>query len=344
MRPEHWLYTIPLRLRSLFRWAQADQELDDELRDHLDRKTEEYVAQGMAPEEARRRARLELGGVEKVKEECRDARRVTWTQDLSQDIRYGLRMLAKNPGFTAIAVLTLALGIGANTAIFSVVDSVLLRPASYAKPSELVDINEVGPETAAGAINEVSPGDFIEWQKQAQAFQGIAAYQRWEFHALTGTGEPDEVWAVPVTTNLFSILGVNTIRGRTFAENETQAVVLSYQYWESHFSSDPNIIGKALALDGKSYTVLGVAPADFEFPRANTQIWVPLTFSAAESADHAHRTLSVIARLKSGVTLRQAQAGNGYRVTSPGRAVSEDERWLERSGRSLQRPGGGSSP
>ena len=308
MRPKHWLFTIPLRLRSLFRWAQANQELDDELRDHLARKTEEYIGRGMAPEEARRWARLDLGGMEKVKEECREARRVTWTQDLSQDIRYGLRMLVKNPGFTAIAVLTLALGIGANTAIFSVVDSVLLRPASYAKPSELVDINEVGPETAAGAINEVSPGDFIEWQKQAQAFQGMAAYQRWEFHVLTGSGEPDEVWAVPVTTNLFSVLGVNTIRGRTFAENETQAVVLSYQYWESHFSSDPNVIGKALALDGKSYTVLGVAPADFEFPRANTQIWIPLTFSAAESADHVHRRLSVIARLKSGVTLRQAQA------------------------------------
>src|SRR5437667_1121589 len=134
MRSEHWLYTIPLRLRSLFRWAQADQELDDELRDHLERATQEYVAKGMIQEEAHRRARLDLDGIEQTKEKCRDARRVSWIENFVQDLHFGLRILRKSPGFTTVVILTLALGIGANTAIFQLVDSVRLRSMPVPNP------------------------------------------------------------------------------------------------------------------------------------------------------------------------------------------------------------------
>ena len=235
-------------------------------------------------------------------------RRLNFADTSLQDLRYGVRQMRRSPGFTAIAVLTMAVGIGATTAIFSVVDAVLLRPSPYEKPAELVEIGENGPQTPAGSINEVSPGDFTDWQQQAPAFQGIAAYQRMEFHALTGGGEPDEVWASGVTPNLFRVLGINAIRGRTFASGETDAVILSHQYWTSHFSSDPAIVGTPIALDGKTYTVIGVAPANFEFPAANTQMWTPLTFSPADRADHQDRKLGAIARLRPGVTLQQAQA------------------------------------
>src|SRR5437763_6170498 len=146
MRPVHWLYTIPLRLRSLFHRRQADQELDDELRDHLERKTEEYAAQGMTQGEAHRRARLDLGGIEQTKEKCRDARRANWIQDFVHDLRFGLRMLRKAQGFTAVAVITLALGISANTTIFSTVNAFFLRKPPIHDPDRVVIVSSVSPD------------------------------------------------------------------------------------------------------------------------------------------------------------------------------------------------------
>jgi putative ABC transport system permease protein len=198
-------------------------------------------------------------------------------ETLGLDLRYALRQLRKSPGFTSVAVITLALGIGATTAIFSLVDTVLLHSSPYARPAELVAITEKDSTTAPGEINEVSAGDLTDWQEQAPVFAGVAAYQPWEFHALTGGGrDPDEVWASPVTPNLFQVLGINAFLGRTFTPNETQSVIVSHQYWRSHFASDPRLLGKPVSLDGKLYRVIGIAPADFEFPAANAQMWTPV--------------------------------------------------------------------
>src|SRR6266699_4689169 len=176
MRPEHWLFTIPLRLRSLFHWAEADQELDVELRDHLERKTEEYVAQGMTPEEAHRRARLDLGGIEQTKEKCRDARSVSWIEDFVQDLHFGLRVLRKSTGFTAVAVLTLALGIGANTAVFSVVNGVLIRPLPFPASDRLVMIHTIRQhEGRTDRFESVVDPDFKEWTEQNHVFDHMAA-------------------------------------------------------------------------------------------------------------------------------------------------------------------------
>src|ERR1700747_3617889 len=277
MRPKHWLYTIPLRLRSLFRWTEADQQLDEELRDHLERKTEEYVAKGMTQEEAHRRARLDLDGIEQTKENCRDGRRVNWIQDLIQDLCVGLRMLRKNPGFTTVAVMTLALGIGANTAIFSVVNGMLLRPLPYKDSDRLVQL--IGHDQKRGVdFDWVSFPNFHDWAEQSKAFQYMTAYK---FHAfnLTNVNQAEMLFGVKASANLLPMLGAEPILGRNFRSDEDQPgrdheVILSYDTWKQTFGADPQLIGKTLTLNDEPYTVIGVMPAKFNFPPR-----VPITSS-----------------------------------------------------------------
>jgi putative ABC transport system permease protein len=324
MRPEHWLFTIPLRLRSLFRWPQADLELDEELRDHLERKTEEYVAKGMALEEARRRARLDLGGIEKCKEECRDARRVDWIQDLIQDLRFALRTFRKSPGFPSVAVLTLALGLAANTAIFSVINGVLLQPLEYPNPSQLAAIELFVPKLAQKfPMVPVNPTAYLGWRNQAKSLAGIGLVEDGVTLNLTSGGEPELLSADAVTANLFDVLGVTPLLGRNFSPDADQSghnheVILTNALWQGRFHGDPNIIGQAIALDGSPHTVVGVLPSALHFPQGyqlmpmgsanEPELFVPAVFEKWELAPDAGFGWAAIARLKPGMSQEQVTA------------------------------------
>src|SRR5438309_1529545 len=316
MRPEHWLYTIPLRLRSLFRRAQADQELDDELRDHLERKTEEYVAQGMAQGEAHRRARLDLGGIEQTKEKCRDARRANWIQDFVHDLRFGLRMLRKAPGFTAVAVITLALGISANTTIFSTVNAFFLRKPPIRDPDRVVIVSSVSPEKNTYAPDRipVSAPDYLDWRAQDKSFDGMAAADFEDFTISGGTA-PERVAGARVSSNFFEVLGVGPAMGRTFLPEENQwgrdhSVILSDELWKGRFGGDPRVLGHLVKINGQNHTVAGVMPRPFRLWDFEARLWIPLTFSPDDlrPPSRSTRLLRVFARLKPGTDERKATA------------------------------------
>ena len=319
MRPEHWLFTIPLRLRSLFRWAQADQQLDDELRDDLERKTEEYVAKGMAPEEARQRARLDLGGIEQTKEKCREARRVNWIQDLILDIRYGLRILRKSPGFTIVAVLTLALGIGANTAIFSAIDAVLLHPLPYPQPDRLVIVQETLPHYSLHGISPTA-ADYAEFRRQATCFSQIAAVTG-AAATLTGDGQPEDVPAQRVTASAFPMLGVAPILGRLFTSDDDQpgrdhVAILSEGLWKRRYGRDRSIVGRNIEINSESYRVAGVIRPILDY-RVTPDLWMPLAFDRAEAAPGTRgpHNIDVIGRLKPGCNIQRAR-GEFHRIAT----------------------------
>jgi putative ABC transport system permease protein len=306
-----WIYKIPLRLRSLFRRSCVEEELTDELRFHLQKLMEEKVAQGVTPEEARYAALRELGGVEQIKEECRDMWKVSLIEDFLQDMRYGFRQLRRGPGFTAVAALALGLGIGANTAVFSVINGVLLRPLPYPEPDRLVWLWPASLRTGQVFGGAISAPDFLDYRARSAAFEHLAAFMRID-SALTGSGEPERVPLALVSAGFFETLGIKPVLGRTISPDDEevqwpQVVVLSYGLWQARFGGDPNIVGKTINLDGKGMTIVGVMPAGFQFPK-EALLWNPLPFKFAEMQVRRFHFIRAIGRLKPGVSIGQAQA------------------------------------
>ena len=304
-------YKLPLRLRSLFRQGKVEQELSEEVRFHLDRLTEQNVARGMTPEEARYAALREMGAVEQIKEECRDMRRVNLVEPLIQDLRYALRMLRRSPGFTLVAVLTLALGIGANTAVFSVVSGVLLRPLPYPEPDRLVWMWPASLRTGRAFGGAISPPDFVDYRARSTAFEHLAAFIPMD-STLAGNGEPDRVSSAAVSAGFFETLGVKPALGRTILPDDEpvkspQVVVLSQGLWQARFGGDPQVIGRTTSIDGQKMTVVGVMPAGFEFPKG-AQLWNVMPFKLDEMQVRRFHFIRVIGRLKPGITLAQAEA------------------------------------
>src|ERR1700735_3805677 len=253
------LYRMKSFLRNTFGKRRNDRELDAEVREYTEMLAEEKMRQGMNPEEARRAARIELGGIEQVKEDVRKVRAGAWLDSLLQDLRYGARMLRKNPGFTAVAVLTLALGIGANTAIFSVVNGVLIRPLPYKNPARLVMVWE-----SEAGDNAPDPPTFLTFQRQNHVFEYMAGSRVSGFN-LTGSERPERIAGADVTPSFFTLMGVNPLLGRTFSaedanSNSGRPAVLSYALWQRMFAGNPDGIGRQLTLDGEVYTVSGIMP------------------------------------------------------------------------------------
>lgn len=304
------------RLRALFRRKSVEAELDDELRAHLEQQAEKYVQSGLPRDEAMRRARVELGGVEQIKEECRDARGVNLIETTIQDLRYGLRMLAKNPGFTAMAVLTLGLGIGVNTTVFSVADGILFHPLPFVQDSNrVVGIVQISKDSDWHAV--IEPANFKDLQKQCQSFSTMAGYE-WTSPTLAGSPQThgsetgaERVDAARVSKNFFETLASKPELGRIFLPEEQQpghpVVILSDRLWRSHFASNPQILGQTIHLDGQSFAVIGVMPRRFDFP-TGAALWMPLDLSPEEWANRKAGHLHVIARLRPGVTLSQARS------------------------------------
>ncbi|HKP93560.1 MAG TPA: ABC transporter permease [Chthoniobacterales bacterium] len=291
--------------------GRIDRELTEEVGSFVELLTEKKMKQGLNETEARREAMLEVGGVEQVKEEVRAGRTGFALETFFQDLRYGFRSLRKKPGFTLTAVVALALGIGANSAIFSVINGVLLRSLAYQDSDKIVMVWERSLRSNRSQ-NVVSPANFLDWKKQATSFEHFAAC--WDTRVnVTSGGEPEEIQVQRVSADFFSVLGVAPNLGRSFRREEDVSgaispVVLSYELWQSRFGGNPGILGQPVTMSGRTMNVIGVMPPGFHFLNNQVKAWIPLALDPAKDWRKSGRFLRSVARLKPGRTAQQAQA------------------------------------
>ena len=306
-----WLRVCALRVAGLFAKNRRDQEFAAELESHLQLHIDDNLRSGMSAQEARRQALLRLGGVEPTKEIYRERRGLPLFETVLQDLRYALRTLRKNPGFTLIAVLTLALGIGANTAIFSMVNALLLHPYNFPDLDRLVRVWENRGIDEGADARFIAPQDAADLQSGAPVFDAVTTYTCGDFN-LSSEGNVQPVLGCHVSASFFDVLGVSPALGRAFSASEEQpgsdqVAVVSYGFWQRRFAGDVGLLGKTVQLNGKKYTVVGITPRGFDYP-VPMELWVPLGLSPAEKADRTKLSLESLARLKTGVSVAQARS------------------------------------
>ena len=302
-------------MRSLLGRAPVEREVDDELAFHLEMRARELIAGGMNPAAAREEARRRFGELDGVRKEClmlgrqrdKGLRRVEYLAEARQDARFALRQLARSPGFALVAVLTLALGIGPTTAIFSAVEAVVLRPFDFAHPDRTVIVQEYWRDQ----VGSVSAGNYVDWQRRSTGFEQLAALQPGSFN-LSEADTPERVVGARVSWNYFAVFGRGPERGRTFDATEdepgrAEVVVLSHGLWTRRFGADPAILGREVRLGGRPHTVVGVMPAGFDPFLAEEQLWVPIAFTPERKTMHAEHYLVVVGLLRSGVSMARAQ-------------------------------------
>ena len=299
--------------RNLFHKDRVDQEFSEEIQAYLDMLTETKISQGLNPREARRNALVELGGVDQVHEKVREIRMGQLIETAWRDVRFGVRALVHSPVFSVVTVLSLALGIGANTAIFSVVNGLLLRPLPFPESERIVDVWHTPPQQSFPGLDKfsVSPANYLDWKAQSTVFEQMSVYTYSGF-SLSTSNDPLPLIGAAVSSDFFSVLRTNPNKGRAFTPDEErpgsdQVVVISDGLWKRAFGANPNMIGQTLTINSRGFTVVGIMPAGFQFPR-EAELWVPLAWDEKERQVRSIHDYLVVARLKQNISAEQAQA------------------------------------